>query len=173
MTEASGPQKSGGSPLTAASCSMPPQREPSTGNVPWGHLSTTPGHPSPTGTTPDQDRETMPPETARPPERRNTDRFDEVELRAVYNIHANTPSCGLVAALRGQIQDVNPNRLFAVVRQPHAASTDISVRQLQALVTPGCRSPQTLSTRGSGVPTQTCRTREAYGSRTWAGHTCS
>ena len=45
--------------------------------------------------------------------------------------------CGLVAALRRHLQDVNPNRLFAVVPLPHAASTDISVRQLHALVTPG------------------------------------
>ena len=73
MTEASGPQKSSGSPPTAASCPMSPQQEPSTGNVPGGQLDTTPGHPSPTGTTPDQDRETMPPPTPRPPQRRNTD----------------------------------------------------------------------------------------------------
>ena len=63
MTETSGPQKSGDSPPTAASCSIPQKREPSTGNVPGGHLGTSPGHPSPTGTTQDQDRETMPPPT--------------------------------------------------------------------------------------------------------------
>ena len=40
MTETSGPQKSGGSPPTATPCSMPQQREPSTGNVPEGHLGT-------------------------------------------------------------------------------------------------------------------------------------
>ena len=137
MTEVSGPQKSSGSPLTAASCSMSPQREPSTGNVPEGHLGTTPGHPSPTGTTPDQDRETMPPPPPRPPQRNNMDLFDETELSAVYNIQANTPLCGLVAALREHLQDVNPNRLLAVVPLLHAASTDSSVRQLQALVTPG------------------------------------
>ena len=136
MTEASGPQKSSGSPPTAASCSMSPQQELSTGNVPEGHLGTTPGHPSPTGTTPNQDRETMPPPPPRPQQRRNMDLFDEAELRVVYDIRANTPSCGLVAALREHLQDVNPNRLFAVVPLPHAASTDISVRQLQGLVTP-------------------------------------
>ena len=137
MTEASGPQKSSGSPATAASCQMSPQQEPSTGNVPEGHLDTTPGHPSPTGTTPDQDRETMAPLPPRPAHLKNTDLFDEAELRAVYDIHANTPSCRLVAALREHLQNVNPNGLFAVVPLPHAASTDISVRQLQALVSPG------------------------------------
>ena len=57
--------------------------------------------------------------------------------RAVYEIHANTPSCGLVAALEEHLQDVNPNRLFAVVPLLHAASTEISVGQLQALADPG------------------------------------
>ena len=144
MTEASGPQKSSGSPPTAASCSMSPQQEPSTGNVPEGHLGTTPGHPSPTGTTPDQDRETMSPPAPRPPERRNTDLLDETEMRAVYDIHANTLSCGLQAALREHLQEVNPNRLFTVVPLPHAASTDISVRQLQALVAPGMQIAEDL-----------------------------
>ena len=137
MTQTSGPQKSGDSPPTAASFSMPQQREPSTEDVPEGHLGTTPGHPSPTGTTLDEDRETMPPPARRPPQWRNTDPFDGAELRAVYGIHANTPSSGLVAALREHLQDVNTNRLFAVVPLPHAATTDIFVRQLQALVTPG------------------------------------
>ena len=137
MTEASGPQESDGPPPTTASRPVPPQQEPCTGSVPEGHLDTTPGHPSPTGTTPDQDRETTPPPPPRPPQRRKTDLFDEEELRAIYNIHANTPLCGLVAALRGHLQGVNPNRLFAVVPLPHAASSDISMRQLQALVTPG------------------------------------
>ena len=61
MTETSNPQKSGNLPPTAASCSMPQQREPSTGYLSEGPLGTTPGHPSPTGITLDQDRETMPP----------------------------------------------------------------------------------------------------------------
>ena len=73
MTAISGLQKSGDSPPTAASCAMPQQREPSTGNVPGGHLDTTPGHPSPTGTTLHEDRETMPPPAPRPPQRRNRD----------------------------------------------------------------------------------------------------
>ena len=137
MTEASGPQRSSASQPTAASCSMSAQQQPSSGNVPEGHLGTTQGHPSPTGTTPDQDQRTMPLPAPRPPQRRNTDLFDEAELRAVYNIHANTSLCGLVAALREHLQDINPNRLFAVVALPQAASTDISLWQLQALVTPG------------------------------------
>ena len=128
MTEASGPQESDGPLPSTASRPVPLQRKPSTGSVPEGHLDTTRGHPSLSGTTPDQDRETMPPPNARPPQRRNTDVFDEEELRAIYDIHANTPPCGLVAALRGHLQGVNSNRLFAVVPVPHAASTDISVR---------------------------------------------
>ena len=137
MTETSGPQESD-DPLPAAStCSMPQQQEPSTGYVPGGHPGTTPGHPSPTGATPDQDRETMPPPAPRPPQRRNTDPFGDAELRALYGIHATTLSSELVAALREHLQNVNPSRLFAVVPLPHAATTKIFVRQLQALVTPG------------------------------------
>ena len=41
-----------------------------------------------------------------------------------------------MATLRGHLRDVNRNRLFAVVPLPHAAATEIFVRQLQALVTP-------------------------------------
>ena len=137
MTEASGPQKSSGSPPTAASCQMSLHQEPSTGNVPEGHLDATPRHPSPSGTTPDQDQETMPPFTTRPPQWGNTDLIDEAQLRAVYYIHANTPSSGLVAALLEHLQDVNRDWHFDVVPLPHAASTDISVLQLQALVSPG------------------------------------
>ena len=42
-----------------------------------------------------------------------------------------------MAALREHQQHVNPKRLFAVVPLPHVATTDIFVRQLQALVSPG------------------------------------
>ena len=76
------------------------------------------------------------PPSPRPPQRRNTDHFCDAELRAVYDIHANTPSSGLVTALQEHFQDVDQNRLFAVVPLPHAATTDIFVRQLQALVGP-------------------------------------
>ena len=120
----------GGSQPTAASRPMSPQQEPSTGNVPEEHLDTTPWHPSPTGTTPGQDRETMPPPPPRPPQRRNTDLFDEAQLRAVYDIHANTAPCRLVAALQGHLQYVNWSNFFAVVPLPHPASTAISVWQL-------------------------------------------
>ena len=65
--------------------------------------------------------------------------FDDAELKALYGIHASTPSSELVAALRDHLRDVNPNRLFAVVPLPHAATTAIFVRQLQALVTPGAQ----------------------------------
>ena len=63
--------------------------------------------------------------------------MDGEELEAIYDINANTPPCGLVAALQRHLQDVNPNRLFWVVPLLHATSTDISVRRLQALITPG------------------------------------
>ena len=82
MTAISGPEETGDLPPTATSCSMPHQREPSTENVPGGYLSTTPGHPSPTGTTLHQDQETMPPQPPRPPQRRNMDPFEDAELRA-------------------------------------------------------------------------------------------
>ena len=61
MTEASDPQESGCPPPTTASRLMSPQQEPSTGGVPEGRPDPAPGRPSPTGTTPDQDQETMPP----------------------------------------------------------------------------------------------------------------
>ena len=83
MTGTSDPQESSDSPPNAASCLMPQRPEPSTGNVPEGHLGTTPGQPSPTGTTLDQDQETMPSPPPRPPQRRNTDLFDDAELRGV------------------------------------------------------------------------------------------
>ena len=42
-----------------------------------------------------------------------------------------------MTTLREHLRDVEPNRLFAVVPLPHAATTEIFVRQLQVLVTPG------------------------------------
>ena len=78
----------------------------------------------------------MPP-TPRPPQRPSTGPFDDAELRALNGIHPTTPSSKLVAALREHLRDVNPNRVFAVVPLPHASTTGIFVRQLQALVTPG------------------------------------
>ena len=121
LTEASGPQESGGPPPTTAFRPMSPQQSPSTGSVPEGHLDTTPGHPPPTGTTPHHDRENMPPPPPRPPQRRNMDLSEEEELRAIYDTHANTTRCGLVAALRGNLQNVNQNRLspWSPCRTPH------------------------------------------------------
>ena len=55
----------------------------------------------------------------------------------LYGIHTTTPSSELVAALREHLRDVNSNSLFAVVPLPHAATPQIFVRQLQALVGPG------------------------------------
>ena len=79
----------------------------------------------------------MPPPPPRPPQRRNKDLFDKAELRAPYDTDANTLSCWLVAALRENLENTDPSRRFAVVPLPHAVSTDISLWQLQALVTPG------------------------------------
>ena len=62
--------------------------------------------------------------------------MDDAELGALYGINATTPSSELVAALQDHLQDVNPNRLFPVVPLQHAATAEIFVRQLQALVTP-------------------------------------
>ena len=42
-----------------------------------------------------------------------------------------------MAALQEHLQDVNPSSLFAVVPLLHAVTTNIFVRQLQVLVTPG------------------------------------
>ena len=117
--------------------SMPQQQEPSLEDAPGGHPGTTSRHPSPTSPKLDQDRVTMPPAPPWPPQQRVTGPFGDAELRALYGIHATTPSSELVAALREHLHDVNPNRLFAVVLLQHAATTESFVRQLQALVTPG------------------------------------
>ena len=139
MMGTAGPQESPG-PLPAATpCSVPQQQEPSTEYVPGGHPGTTSRHPSPAGAALDQDRVAMPPAAPRPPQQRGAGPFDDAELRALYGIHASTPSSELVATLREHLRDVDPNRLFAVVPLLHAATTEIFVRQLQALVTPGAQ----------------------------------
>ena len=81
----------------------------------------------------------MPPPAPRPPQQRSTGPFDDAEVRALYGIHTTTPSSELVAALREHLRDVKPNTLFAVVPLPHAATTEIFVRQLRELVTPGAQ----------------------------------
>ena len=139
MTETSGPQESADPLPAATTCSVPQQRKPSTEYVPGGHPGTTSRHPSLTSATLDQDRVAMHPPPPRPPQQRGTGPFDDAELRALYGIHASTPSSELVAALREHLRDVNLNRLFAVVPLPHAATTEIFVRQLQAPVTPGAQ----------------------------------
>ena len=116
---------------------MPQQQEPSTEYVPGGHPGTTSRHPSPTSAALDQDLMTMPPPPPRPPQQRGTGPFNDAELRALYGIRASTPSSELVANLREHLRDVDPNRLFAVVPLRHAATTEIFVRQLQALVNSG------------------------------------
>ena len=137
MTETSSPKESADPLLATTTCSVPQQREPSTEYVPGGHPGTTSRHPSPTSVTLHQDRVTMPPPPPRPPQQRGTGPFGDAELRALYGIHASTPSSKLVAALGEHLRDIDPNRLFAVVPLPHAATTGIFVRQLQALVSPG------------------------------------
>ena len=96
----------------------------------------------------------MPPPAPRPPQQRGTGPFNDAELRALYSIHASTPSSELVAALQEHLSDVKPNRVFAVVPLLHAATTEIFVR-------------------GSFGSTPTNQPREACGSHTWAGYTCS
>ena len=139
MTETSGPQESADPLLAATTCSMPQQREPSTKYVPGGHPGTTSRYPSPTSATLDQDLVTMPPPPPRPPQQRGTGPFDNAEQRALYGIHASVSSSELVAALREHLRDVNPNSVFTVVPLPHAATTEIFVRQLQALVSLGAQ----------------------------------
>ena len=79
-----------------------------------------------------------------PPQQRSAGPFDDAELRALYAIHASTPSSELVATLREHLRDVDQDRLFALVPLRHAASTRIFVRQLQALVTPGAQISEDL-----------------------------
>ena len=86
----------------------------------------------------------MPPPPPRPPQQRGTDPFDDAELKALYVINASTPSSELVATLRQHLRNVDRNRLFAVVTLPHAPTTQIFVRQLQALVTPGTQDSEDL-----------------------------
>ena len=76
LTETSGPQEYGNQQPAAAACLMPQQQEPPTGYVPEGHPGKKPGHACPTGATPDQNRETMPPPT---PDDRN--QWTRVPLR--------------------------------------------------------------------------------------------
>ena len=137
MTGTSSPQEPAGPLPTATPCSMPLQREPPTEYVPGGQPGATSRHPSPADAALDQDRVAMPSPPPRPPQQRGTDPFDEAELRALYDIHASTPSSELVATLLEHLRNSDPNRLFAVVPLPHAPTTQIFVRQLQALVTPG------------------------------------
>ena len=81
----------------------------------------------------------MSPPPPRPPQQGGTGPFDYAELRALYGIHASTSWSELVATLQKHLRDVDPNRLFAVVPLPHAATTEIFVRQLHALVSPGAQ----------------------------------
>ena len=137
MTGTSGPQESAGPLPATTTCSVPQQQEPSTEYVPGGHPGTTSRHLSPTSTTLDQYWVTMPLPPPRPSQQGGRGPFNDAELRALYGIHASTPSNELVVTLREHFRDVVSNRLFAVVLLPHAATTQIFVRQLQALVNPG------------------------------------
>ena len=76
----------------------------------------------------------MPPPAPRPPQQRGTGPFNEAELRALYGIHTSTPLSELVATLRENLRDVDPNRLFAVVPLPHAATTEIGAQVSDDLV---------------------------------------
>ena len=100
MTGTSGPQEPAGPPPVATPCLVPQQQGPSTEYVPGGHAGTTSRHPSPANAALDQDQVTMPPPPPRLPQQRGTGPFDDAELRALYGIHASTPSSELVATLR-------------------------------------------------------------------------
>ena len=171
MTGTSGPQESAGPLPAATTCSVPQQQEPSKEYVPGGHPGTTSRQPSPTSAALDHDRVTMSPPPPRSPQQRDTSPFDDAELRALYGIHASTPSSELVATLREHLRDVNPNRLFAVVPLPHAATTEIFVRQLQALVTAGVQVPHDLVE--GWIWWFNTHQRGACGSHTWSGYTRS
>ena len=96
--------------------------------------------PSP-GTLAARDGEIMPPPPARPPH--VGDHLDLEELRRAYDIYHRTPSPNLVDALRMHFQGVRGDRRFAAALLPHGA-TNICVRQLQALLTLGHRTPDDL-----------------------------
>ena len=115
----------------------------------------------------------MPPPPPRPPQQRGTDPFDDAELKALYDIHASTPSSELVATLREHLRNVDPSRLFAVVPLPHAPTTQIFVRQLQALVTPGTQISDNLIEAWIWWFNTHYRPKGACGSHTWAGYTRS
>ena len=131
------PQEPAGPLPTTTPCSVPRQQEPSTEYVPGGHPGKTSRQFSPADAALDQDRVAMPPPPPRPPQQGGTGPFDDAGLRALYGIHASTPSSELVATLRENLRKVDPNRLFAVVPLPHATTTQIFVRQHWALVIPG------------------------------------
>ena len=111
----------------------------------------------------------MPPPPPGPPQQRGTGPFDDAELRALYGIHSSTLSSELVATLREHLRDFDPNRLFAMVHLPHAGTTEIFVRQLEALVTPGAQVSDDLveawiwwfntHERAQGPPQRPCATR--------------
>ena len=103
--------------------------------TPWHHLTA----PLPGWRRLDHDRVAMPPAPPQPPQQRGTGPFDDAELRALYGIRASKPSNELLATLREHLSGVDPNRLFAVVPLPHAATTENFLRQLQVPVTPGAR----------------------------------
>ena len=107
--------------------------------MPEKHPGTISRHPSPAGATLDQNRVAMPPPPPRPPQQRGAGPFEDAELRALYGIHASTPSSKLMANLRGHLRDVDLNTLLAVVPLAHAATTEAFVRQLKALVNPGAQ----------------------------------
>ena len=106
-TGTSSPQEPAGPLPTATPCSMPRQRELPTEYVPGGQPGATSRHPSPADAALDEDRVAMPPPPPRPPQQRGTGPFDDAELKALYDIHASTPSSELVASLREHLRSVD------------------------------------------------------------------
>ena len=88
-----------------------------------------------------RDRAIMPPQPPRPPQSGEPPGLEE--LRRPYDVYHSTPSHNLLGALRAHFHDVRPERRFAAALLPHGA-TNICVRQLQALLIPGKRTPNDL-----------------------------
>ena len=83
------------------------------------------------------------PRTLRPPQLRGKGPLDHEELRVAYHVNHSSPPHTLVEALWGHFLGLDPDRRFAVAPLPHGA-TIICVRQLQALLSPGERTPDSL-----------------------------
>ena len=83
----------------------------------------------------------MPPPTPRPPH--SKDPVDLEELQRAYNIYHGITLQALIGALHEHFQGIDPDWRLAVIPLPYGA-TNICVRQLQALLNSGQRTPNNL-----------------------------